>query len=398
MNVLVLVLDGSLPNIAAMRIVAHHRAAGSHVELRRVKTVAALQPRLDDPPWDRVYGSLIFEKTRPLAMAARAIYPHIMLGGTGWEVASSLADVGIDERGPLDYSFYPRFQRSIGFTMRGCRLRCEFCVVPRKEGKARANATISEIWRGEPYPRELLLLDNDLFGHPDWPSVVDAIVDGGFKVSFVQGINARFLDEETAAALGRMQVRDDGMKRRRLYTAWDGKKDEKRLMRGLEALVKHGKFSPDMLMVYMLIGADPGETHADRDYRRAKLRAFGCRPYPMPFTRTPELVAFQRWVIQRHDLHTTWEQFWGKAAGEPRKLGKRRVTLPLFPDVCAHPNTKRGKDIPRRWGTYRSEVCLDCGMFRPRTHITTSDHLGEVAGDWRPADEYEDATTPEDLD
>jgi hypothetical protein len=56
---------------------------------------------------------------------------------------------------------------------------------------------------------------------------------------------------------------------------------------------------------------------------------------------TKELVAFQRWVIKRHDKHTTWAQFFGGgggaaggAGGEPRKLGNhRRVTLPLFGDV-----------------------------------------------------------------
>lgn len=331
-NVLLLHLDGSLPNLALMRIHAHHRAAGDQVELRVVKRAAGLEPRLGDPSWDLVYGSLIFEKSRPLAEHAQRIYPGIELGGTGWRIVSNLRDVGIDD-GPVDYSGYPRFQRSIGFSMRGCRLKCRFCVVPKKEGKARANATLEQIWRGDPYPREILLLDNDFFGHPDWRSVWRALVDGKFKVSFVQGINARMLNDETAEALGALLVRDDGMKRKRIYTAWDGRDDERRLFRGLNALVKHG-FSPDMIMVYMLIGEDPAETHGDRDYRRAKLREFGARPYPMPYTRSKELVTFQRWVIKRHDKHTTWEQFWGKAGGEPRKLGDRRVSLPLFPEVA----------------------------------------------------------------
>lgn len=290
-HVLLLQLDGlALPFVSLMRIAAHHIDAGDVVELRRVRKAADLEPRFGDPAWGMVYGALIFEKTRPLAVRAQHVYPGILLGGTGWKVESTLADVAIGE-GRLDYSIYPWFKRSIGFTMRGCRLKCRFCVVPRKEGAARANASIAEIYRGDPHPRELLLLDNDFFGHPDWRSVAAELVEGKFKVSFVQGINARFLNEETAHALGTLTVRDD-----------------------------------------MLIGEDEAETHADRDYRRAKLREFGCRPYPMPFRRTPELVAFQRWVIQRHDLHTTWEQFYGTAGGQPRKLGPRRVSLPLFPD------------------------------------------------------------------
>jgi hypothetical protein len=38
------------------------------------------EPRIDDPRWDRVYGSLIFERTRPLAARVRAVYPGIVLG------------------------------------------------------------------------------------------------------------------------------------------------------------------------------------------------------------------------------------------------------------------------------------------------------------------------------
>ena len=37
-----------------------------------------------------------------------------------------------------DYKIYPDFEHSIGFSQRGCRLKCKFCVVScciRKEGK-----------------------------------------------------------------------------------------------------------------------------------------------------------------------------------------------------------------------------------------------------------------------
>ena len=52
------------------------------------------------------------------------------------------------------------FDASIGFTQRGCRLKCGFCVVPKKEGKPRAVNTIADIWRGEPWRKHLHLLDN----------------------------------------------------------------------------------------------------------------------------------------------------------------------------------------------------------------------------------------------
>jgi hypothetical protein len=326
-RVLLLHLDGKVPNIALMRIAAHHRERGDEVTLRRADNPRLLEPRLDDPAWEHVYGSLIFERTRPAGERVKLIYPHAVLGGTGWDVASSLESVGITTT-EQDYADYPAWRQSIGFTQRGCRLRCSFCVVPRKEGAVREAATIAEIWRGEPWPRELILLDNDFFGQPRWADRIEEIRSGGFKVSFNQGINARMLTDETAAAVASVDYRDDSMKVKRIYTAWDNRKDEARLFAGLEALARHG-VKPDHVMVYILIGYWPGETAADRDYRRRRLREFGARPYPMPFVRTRELVGFQRWIIGAYDKVISWAD-WVAAGYEPRNLdhNSRQLSLP----------------------------------------------------------------------
>jgi hypothetical protein len=328
-RVLLLHLDGKLPNLALMRIAHHHRALGNDVVLRRAGNAAAIEPRFDDPAWDHVYASAIFERTRPLAERVRALYPGAVVGGTGtWNMAQTLESIGVASEGPVDYSDYPRWQQSIGFTMRGCRMKCEFCVVPKKEGRARAVATIDEIWRGEGHPRWLVLLDNDFFGNPLSDKIVEAIIDGKFKVNFCQGINARMLSEPAAAAVASLDYRDTNMKTRRIYTAWDSKEDERVLFRGLEALVRYG-VRPRHIMVYILIGYWPGETHEDRDHRRRRLREFGALPYPMPFRRTPELVGFQRWVIGAYDKRIPWND-WAGARFSPRQLG-HRGTLPLFP-------------------------------------------------------------------
>jgi hypothetical protein len=321
MNVLLLQLDGKIPNLALLRAAAFYRERGDHVVLRRAGNASSIAPRFGDPQWDLVLGSLIFESTRPLATAAQSLYPNIVLGGTGIRVESSLTELGI-ENGPLDYSDYPTWRSSIGFTQRGCRLRCSFCIVPRKEGSPRSVATIYDIWRGDPWPREILLLDNDFFALPEWADRIDELKSGGFKVSFCQGINARMLTDEAAAAIASVDYRDDGMKDKRIYTAWDSKKDERRLFAGLEALVRHG-VKPHEIMVYVLVGFWPGETHEDRDYRRAKLREFGARPYPMPFVRTSELIGYQRWVIGAYDKRISWSD-WVSAKYQPRDLPDER--------------------------------------------------------------------------
>lgn len=312
MNVLLRQIDGKLPNVALMRVAAHHRALGDTVEFRYGRTVT---PQLWDAH-DRVYASAIFKWSRPDCEELLRQRPDAILGGTGWDVASSLESHGIttDEQ---DYSLYPQFTGSIGFLRRGCRLSCWFCVVPRKEGKVRDVSSVARLWRGEPYPKHLHLLDNDFFGSEQWRQDIADIRAGGFKVSFTQGINARMLSDEAAAAIASVDYRDDGFKDKRIYTAWDDGKDEKVLFRGLSRLVAHG-VRPRHIMVYMLIGA--GEPPEEREYRRAKLREFGALPYPMPYERTRELVGFQRWVIGSYDKRVPWAA-WERANYQPRQLG-----------------------------------------------------------------------------
>lgn len=317
MKVLLLHLDGRLPNIALMRIAAHHRESGDDVEFRRADNPRFIEPRLGDTEWDRVYASTIFERTRPSAERVRKVYPRAVVGGTGWDVALKLEHIGITTK-RQDYLLYPEWRQSIGFTQRGCRLRCQFCVVPRKEGSVTEEQTIWDVWRGDPWPREVLLLDNDFFGQTHWEKRIEELRDGAFRVSFNQGINARMLTDETAAAIASVDYRDDSMRVKRIYTAWDNLKDEERLFRGLEALVRHG-VKPDHIMVYILIGYWPGETHADRDHRRQRLREFGARPYPMPYVRTRETIGFQRWVIGAYDKRISWEE-WREATYRPEHL------------------------------------------------------------------------------
>jgi len=334
MKVLLFQLDGKVPNIALMRIAAHHRGLGDSVELRWGRNVDPSPDFFDRP--DKVYASLIFERTRPVAERLLASYPGAVVGGTGWDVRSSLEAVGISTK-KQDYTIYPGWKQSIGFTQRGCRLKCPFCVVPEKEGAWRAERTIHEIWRGEPWPRELILLDNDFFGHeldergrplpPRWPDTIAAIKKGKFKVSFNQGINARFLTDEAARAIAGVDYRDDRMDEKRIYTAWDNRKDEDRLFEGLRALVRHG-VKPDDIMVYILLGYWPWSDLADWEHRRARLREFGALPYPMPYVRTPRAVGFQRWCVGGYDKRIPWAD-WERAGYRPERLGIGS-SAPLF--------------------------------------------------------------------
>lgn len=316
-RVLCLQLDGALPNLALLRIAGHHVARSDSVEYRRVGNARSLQRQLFDE-FDTVYASAIFERSAPLIDDVRREYPGAIVGGTGSGETLTLSDVGISETATPHYASVPGYTASIGFTQRGCRLRCPFCVVPTKEGSPRSDESVARIWRGDPWPRDLLLLDNDFFGVPEWPQRVREIIDGDFRVCLTQGINARTIGEDEAAALAAMKCRDTKFATRRIYTAWDNAKDEARLFRGLE-LLKRAGVPPGAIMVYMLVGYWPGETVADIEHRRARLREFGAMPYPMPYRRTRELVGFQRWIVGAYDKRIGWDE-WQAAGYQPKRL------------------------------------------------------------------------------
>lgn len=346
-KVLLCQLDGSFPNHALMRVSAHHKALGDEVELRHIGNVKAVERGLFDD-FGQVYASAIFEWSRPVAKRLKEIYPHAHVGGPGLDIVpndgglvnisarkaeaevSRLETVGITTMAK-DYSFWPAFTPSIGFTMRGCRMGCGFCKVPVIEGKAHAAELVHEIWRGGDKPKHLILWDNDTFGVKGWKHVFTEIREGGYRVSFNQGVNARLMNEENAEWLAAAPCYTPRFNQRRWYTAWDNRNDEEILFRGLRYLTKYG-VNPANIMVYMLIGYWPGETAVDREYRRAKLRDFGCDPYPMPFRRTPELVGFQRWVVPGYDKRVKWSD-WKANGYRPEGLGVT-VSAPLFEAVA----------------------------------------------------------------
>ena len=318
-------LDGKLPNLALMRLSHWHRARGDVVRFTR-----SPYRHLDEPGYDRVYASAIFEYSRPHVERLKAEFPAAIIGGTGSGSATTVESVVGDHAG-YSYDDYPGFAASLGFTQRGCRLNCKFCVVPGKEGKPKSTATIAEIWRGAPHPKHLHLLDNDFFGQPEeqWRARLEEVRAGRFKVCFNQGLNVRLMTPEAARELASIDYRDDGFTTRRLYTAWDNLKDEGVFFRGVDILEDAG-VPATHLLAYMLIGFDKRETWERLLYRFNRMVERGIRPYPMVFgdrTRAlplgglnarlagRSLMEFQRWAIRKAYTVVPFESYDVNARG-----------------------------------------------------------------------------------
>lgn len=304
-------LDGELPNIALMKLAHWHRAKGDRVVVTR-----HIEPDMFEPRYDVVYGSSIFRFSQARLDRFRAVWPSAIVGGTGSGNPLTVEQViGADPYEHYDYEGVD-VDYSIGFTQRGCRLKCKFCVVPTKEGKNRSVNTISEIWRGPGHAKKLHLLDNDFFGQPEdqWKARIDEIVEGGFRVCLSQGINVRLINEAAAQALTRIEYRNTDFTRRRLYTAWDNLGDEKVFFRGVDMLEAAG-VPPKRLMAYMLVGFDKRETWDSIWHRFHKMVDRGILPYPMPFDRSrKDLTAFQRWVVTGLYRAKTWDEYEPKPA------------------------------------------------------------------------------------
>lgn len=290
-------LDGKLPNLALMRLSSYHKAQGDTVVHARTA-----RHHHDEPAYDRVYASSIFKFTSKRVERLLHFFPDAILGGTGTNSPTTVEDIVGDYRG-LDYSMAKGFTASLGFTQRGCRLSCSFCVVPKKEGKPSKAQTLEEIWRGPGFPKHIHLLDNDFFSIKGWWQ--DRIAEARerkFKICFSQGINVRVITDEVAAALSTIEYRDDAFQQRRLYTAWDNIGEENAFFRGVDRLERHG-VPPKHLMAFMLVGFDPDETWEGLHHRFNAMVARGIRPYPMVYDcretdprRYTELKRFQRWA------------------------------------------------------------------------------------------------------
>jgi hypothetical protein len=288
-----------------MKLAHWHKSRGDEVYFT---------PRINrsflEPEYDIIYGSTVFTFSQKRTEQFKALWPGAVVGGTGTGNPGTIEQIIGTEYEHYDYSIYPEYQWSIGFTQRGCRLNCGFCVVPKKEGRPRSINTIYDIWRPDT-PRHVCLLDNDFFGQPkeQWLQRIGEIKTGGFKVCFNQGINIRLVTDEAAYWLNQIRYYDDQFKNRRLYTAWDNLRDERIFFEGVGRLEQAG-IPPSHLMVYMLIGFDPSETMERILYRFERMTARGILPYPMVYNnQDKELKKFQRWAVRRYYKIVPWLEY-----------------------------------------------------------------------------------------
>lgn len=267
------------PNLALMKLSTWHKSCGD--------TVVWFEP-VERCSYDLVYSSKVFSWTPE----ADFLPGNTIRGGTGYALLQEL-DHEIEHLLP-DYSIYPDFTSSLGFTTRGCIRSCPWCIVPEKEGNIRPHASILEFLR--PDSREVTLLDNNILAS-DWGlKQLEAASDMRLKIDCNQGLDARIIANSPAIAHLITKIR--WPKGIRLAC------DDKSQMESVENAVlsirkfsgKKGRFS-----CYVLV-----KNVADALERVEFLRKLDVDPFAQPYRETgsknePDktLKHFARWVNRK---------------------------------------------------------------------------------------------------
>jgi len=322
MKVLLVHVDGKMPNLALMKISAWHKKQGDEVFLKRGLT--PILP-LECPDPDKVYISCIFgwNRERALRLAENLEKKGFKVEVGGYGINDEKLPVEIEHIRP-DYDLYG-IDYSMGYTSRGCIRKCPWCLVWRREGYIREHADIKEFLH--PHHRKVILFDNNLLAAPNCEKVLLDLIAYRLKVNFTQGLDIRLIDREKARLLSKIHYYDWRFKNRRLHFAFDLPEIEDEVIRGIRLLEK-ARIPRRHLMFYVLVGYN---TSYEEDMHRINLLIKeGVRPYVMPYNNRHDsyYVHLERWVNWRYYEVVRWEKYdHGNSQKVITGLAARRLSI-----------------------------------------------------------------------
>lgn len=279
-------MDGSIPNLALMQIAAYHKKRGDSVGWWNGPLFS----------YDRVYASKIFKQT------SDELPGYVIRGGTGFDENEPMQnDMQLSNPGEA-WELYPKYKNHLGFSEIGCRLKCSFCVVPTTHGQPRQASSIKDLLVNPNGEDRLCLLDDDFLGHPNSEEVFAELIDRDLRVNFICGLNIRLITEKQAQLLSRTNFWNKSFKSRQVSFAWDIYKDKKIIERGFKRCVEAG-IKPWKMQFFVLIGYD-STPEEDRE-RVETIRNWGADPFVMAYDRRVKYQNnFQRWVNHRAIFNT----------------------------------------------------------------------------------------------
>lgn len=193
MNIGLIDVDGhGFPNLALMKISRYYKNQGCNVEWYNIFN-----------HYDIVYLSKVFTFTPDYQYFINNA-DKVEKGGTGYKLYEKKLPVEIDSLQP-DYSLYKNFDQktALGFLTRGCINKCNWCIVPKKEGLLHKYMDIEEIAIEK--RNKVILMDNNILAIDYGFEQLEKIIKLKLKVDFNQGLDARKIDFETAKILAKIK-------------------------------------------------------------------------------------------------------------------------------------------------------------------------------------------------
>jgi hypothetical protein len=278
-------IDGhNYPNLALMKLSAYYKSLGNEVELIAPENIKG---------YDVGFASKVFSYT-PM--------PHlpdwVSTGGSGIDLKTKLPDE-IEHMCP-DYGLYG-IDYSLGFLTRGCARRCEWCIVPEKEGGIAPHADIAEFARH----RDVVLMDNNVLACEHGIRQIEKIAEMGLRVDFNQGLDARLIDDAVARLLAKVKWLKP------IRMACDTQSMMPHIQKAV-SLLRWYNATPRAYFVYVLVKDIPDALERIRFLKMLNVEPF-AQPYRDFKTNSEpgkEQKAFARWVNHKAIFKSVlWEEY-----------------------------------------------------------------------------------------
>jgi hypothetical protein len=260
MKVLLVDVDSLQPNLALMKLSAHHKAQGDTVGWH-----------IGDP--DLVYASIVFKKNRYKSDGLRFMHPDakIVVGGSGFDLSTRL-EAEIENIKP-DYDLYPDQAYSMGFTTRGCTRRCRFCIVPQKEGRL-TRAQHPQEFHDDRFDT-IMIMDNNWVANKDWFMETSAWIRDQ-KLRLIEGgMDIRYMTPQIAARLNELKWAKP------MKFAYDDERYGKQVTKGLEVLKEAGVPIRHRCMFYVYLDSNDGKAFDSALARCRALKGWGVTSFVM---------------------------------------------------------------------------------------------------------------------
>jgi len=295
-RILIIDIDSKIKNLALYKIAKYH-------EERKYEVIWNYPLAKDSVEF--IYVSCIFTKNKDKCRPWEECGRPVEIGGTGYDITRTL---------PKDIEqIKPRI--NLGFTTRGCIRKCEFCVVPKKEGQIHAVGDLLDLWDGE--SKDIVLMDNNILALPDhFRLVCQQARDNRIRVDFNQGLDHRLLNDDAVREL-------KSIRHIEYRFAFDHPSYKKTVSRAIEMLRSGGIRRCSW---YVLVGFNTTiEEDVDRlMYLRSMNQNAYVQRYETCYSK-PEYISMARWANQHHLFQAlTWDEF--KKKEQEYKAGTRGRT------------------------------------------------------------------------